>query len=163
MAFKKSIASAVTKANANSVWRKITVTSSHIKTATKLAITGAATGDLFINQIVVKTDATGLAGGTNFLIGSTNAKGFTNIFVETVANLGANITKMLSSGHTTGDLTTGNPNPTVSANATVLEAGQNLWVDSSSADCTGAGLIDIYIEFIRMTDNADIQTVGSSV
>ena len=162
MKFQKSIAVAVTRINGGTFWRKITVTSSHIKTATKLAITQAATGDLAIVQAIVKTDATGLASGTNFIIGSTNAKGLVNIFVETVANLGANITKNLSAGHTTGDLTTGNANPTVTANLTVLEAGQNLWVNSSSADCTGAGTIDIYVQFERITDNGDVLMVGST-
>ena len=138
-----------------SFWRFYTITSSTITTSAQ-NLTTAATGRLMIKNIVVKTDATGLAGGTNFVIASGNVKGPVNLFVETIANLGANITKSLSAGHTTGDLTTGNPNPTVTANATILEAGKRITYNNTAAVGTGAGTIDIAIQFEVVDNGATI-------
>lgn len=143
-------------------WRKITVTSSKIKTATKLAITGAATGDLALTQVVLKTDTTGLAGGTNFQLGSTNLKGVANIAVETIANLGASITKSYGNPPA-GDTTTSDGGYTVTQLVTVIEAGANLYLQNSASDGTGAGTVDIYLKFERITDNAEIFTVGSTI
>ena len=160
--FQENLKHMIRRSAGAEFWRKITVTSSHIKTATKLALTTAATGDLGITQVVVKTDATGLAGGTNFVIGSTNAKGVANIAVETVANLGANITKSYGNPPA-GDTTTSDGGYTVTSLITVLEAGCNLWVNSTSADCTGAGTIDIYVKFERIAENADVFPTGTSI
>ena len=143
-------------------WRKITVLSSDLKSATQLAISQAATGDLAITQIIVKTDATGLAGGTNFVISSTNAKGTVNIAVETVANLGANVTKSFGNPPA-GDTTTSDGGFTVTSLVTVLEAGKNLQVQTTSSNGTGAGTVDIYFKFERIVDNADVYMVGSNV
>lgn len=162
MAFKQLLKKSVVKAEGYSFWRKITVTSSHVVTATKLAITSAATGDLAISNVIMKTDATGLAGGTNFVLGSTNSKGVVNIAVETTANLGANATRSFGN-QAHGDVTTSSGTYTVTQLITVLEAGQNLWVQSTGSNCTGAGTIDIYVQFERISESNDISMVGSAV
>lgn len=154
--FQKSIAKAVSYRKGSSFWRTYTLTSSNIKTATKGSLTPAATGKLFIRECIVKTDGTGLAGGTNFELLTTNAKGVANFFVETVANLGANVTKVMTAGGDNADTTTSDARPSVTALPTVLEAGKKIQYDSTSADCTGAGTIDIHLEFVRLDDGADI-------
>lgn len=161
--FEEDIKHMIRRSAGQTMWRKITVTSNKIKTATKLAISQAATGDLAITQIIVKTDATGLAGGTNFQLGSTNAKGVANILVETIANLGANTQKVLSAGNANGDTTTSDGTPSVTSLIGVLEANQNLWVQNSASDGTGAGTIDIYIKFERIVENADVVMVGNTI
>ena len=153
--FQENLKHMIRRSAGAEFWRKITVTSSHIKTATKLALTTAATGDLGITQVVVKTDATGLAGGTNFVIGSTNAKGVANIAVETVANLGANITKSYGNPPA-GDTTTSDGGYTVTQLVTVLEAGKKLQFNNTAGAGTGAGTIDVFVQFERIDENAQI-------
>src|SRR6267142_2556963 len=92
-----NVKKAITKAAGSQFTIVKSITSSTITTVAQ-SLTSAATGRLRIVQIIVKTDATGLAGGTNFTILSNNAKGLVNILVETVANLSANITKALLGG-----------------------------------------------------------------
>jgi hypothetical protein len=107
-------------------------------------ITGVSSGgELAIEDIVVKTNGTGLATGTNFVICSDNANGLANIFVETVANLGANKTMDLTGA-------------SVTKIRTVLETGKKLIAKSTVADCDGAGTIDIYIKFRALTAGATI-------
>lgn len=128
-------------------WVKKIVTSSAILLASAVDITGVSSGgDLAIEDVIVKTDATGLAGGTNFELKSNNAKGLLNIFVETVANLGA--TK-------TVDLT----GASVVKIRTVLESGKKLQVQSTVAACTGTGTIDIWVKFRRIAATATIAAV----
>ncbi len=125
-------------------WIKKTMTSSNILDSGNTDITGvSAGGELAIEDVIVKTDGTGLATGTNFELLSNNAKGLANIFVETVANLGA--TK-------TVDLT----GASVTKIRTILESGAKLQVHSTAADCTGAGTIDIYVKFRRLAAGATI-------
>lgn len=125
-------------------WVKKTVTSSAILAASAVDITGVSSGgDLEIEQIVVKSDSTGLATGTNFELKSNNAKGLLNIFVETVANLGASKTIDLDGA-------------SVTKIHTVLESGKKLQVQSTVAACTGTGTIDIHIKFRRLAATATI-------
>jgi len=122
---------------------KKTLTSSNI-TQAGVDITGVSSnGELEIEQIICKTDGTGLATGTNFQIYSDNAKGLANIFVETVANLGASKTIDLETA-------------SITKQRTVLETGKKLIANSTVADCTGTGTIDIYIKFKRIAAGAII-------
>ena len=162
-AFQENIKHMIRRSGGSTFWRKITVTSSKIKTATATDISAAATGDLAITAMFVKTDATGLAGGTNFQILTNNSKGLANVFVETVANLGANQTKMFPVGSANADTTTADGTPSVTSLPTILEAGKKLQVQNTSADGTGAGTIDIYIKFERVVENADVLMVGSVI
>lgn len=158
MKFQNAVKNAVTKAQGASFWVKKTITSSSITTSAQ-ALTTAATGQLLVKQIIVKTDATGLAGGTNFQILSNNAKGLANIAVETVANLGANVTKVLSIGHATADNTTGAGNFTVTSIPTILESGKVLQFSNTSAAGTGVGTIDVFVQFERIDANAQLSNV----
>ena len=60
----------VVKAAGSSFWVKFLVTSSDITTSEQ-ALSTAASGDLMVTHVIAETDATGLAGGTNFQIGVT--------------------------------------------------------------------------------------------
>ena len=123
---------------------KKTVISSNVKTATPTDLTAVSTGgDLLIEDIVVMSDGTGLAGGTNFQIFSNNAKGLANILVETVANLGVNKTVNLDTA-------------SVTKQRTVLLSGNKLRFQNTVADGTGAGTIDVYIKCRRLTAGANL-------
>lgn len=128
-------------------WVKKTIVSSAITFAAAVDITGVSSGgELAIENVIVKTDSTGLAGGTNFQIKSNNAKGLANILAEAVANLNANKTV---------DLFTAS----VTKQRTVLESGAKLQVQNTVGDGTGAGTADIYIQFRRLTAGATIAAV----
>ena len=123
---------------------KKTIISSNILTASALDISlVSVNGELAIMDVICKTDATGLAGGTNFQILSNNAKGLANIFVETVANLGANKTIDLTGA-------------SVTKIRSVLEVGKKLQVQNTVGNGTGAGTIDIYVRFMRLADYANV-------
>ena len=134
------IKKAVVKAAGSSFWKKFVLTSSDI-TITAADLTGVANGDLIIGQVILATDATGLAGGTNFQLNiSGETYGADIPIVETVANLGASTTRSFIS------------------TPFILEAGAKLQHSSTVANCTGAGKVAILIKFTRLSDNADIQS-----
>ena len=157
-AFSSRLKNKVVKAAGSSFWIKKTITSSAITTSAQ-ALSSAATGQLAIAQIIVKTDATGLAGGTNFTILSSNAKGVVNIAVETVANLGANATKVLAGLVPAADTTTSDGAFSVTAVPTVLEGGKAIQFLNTAAAGTGAGTIDVFIKFERIDENASCVAV----
>lgn len=113
-----------------------------------VAVSAASTGgELAIEDVIVKTNGTGLAGGTNFSLKSNNSNGVAIFLTESVANLGANKTVNMT-------------NASVTANGrTVLESGKILTALSTVADCTGAGTIDIYVKMRRITAGATITQV----
>jgi hypothetical protein len=120
-----------------------TLTSSAVVQA-GVDITGVSSGTLLLEDVVMSTDATGLATGTNFTIESDNANGVAVFFGETVANLGANKTESLATGSVT------------SIAGVVLETGKKFIAKSTVADCTGAGTITITFKFRRVTAGATI-------
>jgi hypothetical protein len=122
---------------------KKTLTSSAVVQA-GVDITGVSSGgDLWIDDIVLQTDGTGLAGGTNFTVGTNNTKGGAVNLSSAVSGLGANATI---------DLTTAS----VTKIRGVVESGKKLVAKSTAADCTGAGTIDVYVKFRRMAAGATI-------
>src|SRR5712671_658273 len=78
-------------ANAGENVLKIAGLSSDIGTVA-VSIATVTGGDVEIEQMILETDVTGLAGGTNVQILTDDAIGQANMLVETVANLGANKT-----------------------------------------------------------------------
>lgn len=116
--------------------KKYTITSSAITTSA-VSFTDTVQGDsLIVEQIIVRTDSTGLAGGTNFVISQSSGKGLANVFVETVANLGAN--KTVTAGSVTNI-------------PTILDIGSTLKVNNTVAVGTGAGTIDIFVYFRKLS------------
>lgn len=125
-------------------WVKKTLTSSAILASAAADVTGVSSGgELMITDIVVKTDSTGLAAGTNFELKTNNTKGLANFFVTAVSGLGANKTIDLSGA-------------SVTKIKTVVESGKKVQVQSTAADCTGAGTIDVYVQFERLAAGATI-------
>lgn len=150
MGLSGKIKLAIRRSSGERFWIKKTITSSTITTAAQ-ALTTAATGQLAVLNVIVKTDSTGLAGGTNFVISSTNVKGPVNMAVETVANLGANIFKAIDSQGTGTQFSVTNGGPTI------LESGARLNFNNTVAVGTGAGTIDIFVQFERIDTNAECQ------
>lgn len=145
---RKSIQNALIRSRGEEFFITRTLTSSNITTTAKnFSTTPSGSGRIAIYDVIFKTDATGLAGGTNFVISTTNAKGQTNVAVETVANLGANKTTSIQ-----------NPKSqhSVTAQPTILEAGQTIQYNSTVGACTGAGTVDVWILCQRVDDNADL-------
>jgi hypothetical protein len=120
------------------------VVSSTILT-TGVAISAASIGgDIAIEDVILKTNSVGLAGGTNLQIKSNNANGVLIFFDTTVASLGANATVNMASA-------------TALANGrTVLELGKILTVQSTVGNNTGAGTVDIYVKCKRLAPGADL-------
>lgn len=119
-----------------------TITSSAITTSAQ-DLSLVSTGRLLVDNIVLKTDGTGLAGATNFRILSNNAKGLAAILEEAVSNLGANKTV---------DIFTAS----VVKQRTVLETGKKLQFLGTVGAGTGAGTIDVIITFKRLDSGAQI-------
>lgn len=151
--FSSRVKNKVVKASGSTFWVKKTITSSAL-TTTAQDLTSTATGQLFIKEVIVKTDATGLAGATNLEILTNNAKGVVNVFVEAVSNLGASVTKVMSAGAIQAETTTSDAHPTITALPTVLEAGKKMQFIGTSSAGTGAGTIDVFVCFERIDENA---------
>jgi hypothetical protein len=122
-----------------------TVTSSDVTTTAATIV--ASQGDGFvIEDVIVSTDATGLAGGTNFVISVDSAKGSGTIFAETVANLGANATVELADA-------------SVTSTKQVLDTNGNIQVAMTGSNGTGSGTADVVIVMRRLNSNSTAQVV----
>ncbi len=110
-------------------------------------VTAAATGgDIIIDDIIIQTDGTGLAAGTNFTLEKdAGATGVLTFFGETVANLGANKTEALGLGSVVS-----------SAGGMVLDSGRKIVAKCTVADCTGAGVLTVWIKARRGADGANL-------
>lgn len=103
------------------------VTSSELSTSSPLTLTQKATGDFYVENIIVSTDSTGLATGTNFAISITgNDYGLGTVFSSAVSGLGANKTI---------DLTTAS----VAKQKAILEDGSYFTAICTTANCEGTG------------------------
>lgn len=110
---------------------KKTITSSTITTSAQ-DLSLASSGEFYVENVILKTDATGLAGATNFRVLSNNSKGLVAILEEAVSALGANKTI---------DITTAS----VVKQRTVLESGKKLQFLGTASAGTGAGTVDVYV------------------
>ena len=117
-------------------WIKKTVTSSAITFGVAVPITQASDGILALEDVIFETNVTGLATGTNLRLKHTDTIGAPIVMEETIANLGA---------YATVDLDTAS----VRGRRSVLESGTTMTVQSTIADCTGAGTITIWMKFRR--------------
>lgn len=124
-------------------WLKKTLTSSAI-TQAGVAVTGASSGgELAIEDVILQTDATGLAAMTNFTLTTDNAKGLPTFLSTAASGLGANKTIEMSAA-------------SVSKTKMVLESGKIVTAKATAADGTGAGTIDVWIKFRRLAQGATI-------
>ena len=124
---------------------KKTLTSSAVVQA-GVDVTGLATGgDILIEDVIFQSNATGLVTGTNFQLKKSGGNGLLTVFEETIANIGgANKSESLGSGSV------------VAGDAFVLDSGRKLTANSTVADCTGAGTIDIYLVCRRVAAGATL-------
>ena len=156
---RQSFANTLRRKSGERFWVKKTITSSAITTAA-IDLTSVATGELAVTQIIVKSDGGAITGGTNFVIASNNAKGLLNIAVETFANLtGAVATRVLVGLPPATDTTTSDAVFSVTAVPTILEAGKKLTYNSTGSAGTGAGTLDVYVQFERIVENATLVAV----
>ena len=124
-------------------WLKKTLTSSDILT-TGVDVTGVSSGgELAIEDVIVKSDGTGLAAMTNFELETNNANGLADFFVTVASGLGANKTIDLA-------------NASVTKIKTILESGKKVVARASAAHGTGAGTVDVYIKFRRLAQGATV-------
>lgn len=125
-------------------WLKKTMVSSAILSSAAVDLTGVSSvGELAIEDVILKTDSTGLAAGTAINLLTNNVKGLANFMVQAVSGLGANKTVDLAGASGTKI-------------KTVLETGKKIQIQATVADCTGAGTIDVYILLRRLTAGATI-------
>lgn len=126
---------------------KKTITSSDIKTATDLDVTQVLQGAVgaIIKDVVVRTDGTGLADGTNVSLKVSDGTTAIAFFTEAVANLGADAIVDLANASVTG----------IKA---PISYGEKVVIDCTVADCTGDGTIDVYIEFEKLDTTVAIRT-----
>ena len=129
---------------ATSFWVTKTLTSSNVKKDSQVDITGVSSGGaLALTDVIMQTNATGLAAGTNFQIKANNSSGAVLVLVTTVASLGAQASMDMAGAN-------------VSKYHAVLETGKKLTADCTVADCTGAGTLTIYMKFERLATAATI-------
>ena len=105
----------------------------------------AYNGDIWIEDIIFSTDATGLASGTNMEILQSNANGLAAPVSEAVSSLGAN---------TTHDFTGSTPFTT--CGQFVVPQGSTLQIGSTSAACTGAGKWFMWIKYRPLVASASL-------
>ena len=135
----------VEKMVGSTFWVKKTMISSAVVQTPAADLTGVSTiGELALEDIIIKSDATGLATGTNIEIKTNNAKGILAAMVTIVSGLGGAVKSV--------DLI----NASVSHQQTILEVGKKLTINSTAADCDGSGTVDIYMKFRRLTREAAI-------
>ena len=153
--FADRVAEKVGKLAGTSFWKTFVLTSSDFTVAQK-ALTGAATGDLIVEKVVLSTDSTGLAGMTNVEIGvSGETYGLDKPIVEAASNLGASAQRQYPS-QVAAETTNDNQITVTCAVPFVLQAGDSLQYSGSSAVGTGAGKLLGAIKFVRVADGAGI-------
>lgn len=143
-------------------WEEIiskNIVSSSLTTAAQDFST-VATGRFLVKQVIFETDATGLAGATDFGLCTNNAIGLTGVsggFAQTaVSGLGANKTKALLAG--SDDSTNDNFMATTGVSPT-LEAGKKLQFFGTVSAGTGAGVVRVTVILQRMDVGATISAV----
>lgn len=133
---------------------QISVTSSAIPNNTQVsgAFTGAASGAIIIDDIVLETGATGIVAPTNVNITTDNVSGLTGasapVVAQAVSGLGANKTISMRAEATTKHL------------PFTLESGKKLFISGNDAAGTGAGTVRITLLCRRVADNGSIAAGG---
>ena len=122
---------------------KTDIVSSTIKTATDLNVFQSVGGGFIIDDIVVVTNATGIAGGTALVF---KADGI--VFFQTaISALGASSVKDMKNASVTG------------TKIIVPEGAKYITVNSTVADCTGAGVVSVALSLRKLDSNSAINLV----
>lgn len=109
-------------------WVKMSGLSSDIPVSSApTALFWASGGDIYIDNVIIETNATGLATGTNFELIASETVGLAVFFSETVANLGANATVNMFTA-------------SVAKQRTVIQQGTYISIANTVAAGTGAGV-----------------------
>lgn len=143
MKFQSLLKNAVSQAPGSSfLVTKNVVATAVLTTATNL--TTAATGRLFLKNIILDTDSTGLNSTVNaFTINvAGNTFGATALLSQVTSALGANVSLSFLGA-----------TPTTYKGA-VIDAGANLTFQVATAAATGVGKIRMTLEFVRLDENA---------
>ncbi len=133
---------------------QVTVVSSTIpnNTQTAGAITGAASGAIVIEDIILETGTTGVAGPTNLEFTTDNVSGLTGAaapnVLQAVSALGANKTVVCKTSSTTKIL------------PFTLESGKKLYLDGDDGAGTGAGTVRITLLCRRVAAGASLAAGG---
>jgi len=139
-----------------------TITSSTITVAAQ-DLSSVATGAFYIEDIICETDATGLAGATNFLVGTNNAYGIgpgmtTGLanFETAVSGLGAVATIAIRNA---GPDCSNDKFPSVTGVCGTLSAGKKLQFAGTATAGTGAGKVRVTVVLRRIDAFASISVV----
>lgn len=136
---------------------QVVVTSSAIpnNTQTAGAITGAASGAIVIEDIILETNATGIAGPTNLEFTTDNVSGLTGAaapnILQAVSALGANKTVVCKTSSTTKIL------------PLTLETGKKLYLDGDDGAGTGAGTMRVTLLCRRVAAGGSLAAGGIGV
>lgn len=121
---------------------KKTVVSSDITTTASNVFKSVGNG-VQVEEVVIITDGTGLAGGTNIILKAD----WITFFETTVASLGA-------------DSVVDKDNATESGSKVIIPTGiKNISIESTVADCTGAGEIEIGLTYKAFDSNVRIDAL----
>lgn len=107
-------------------------------------LTGVAQGDVAITEIILQTDATGLATGTNLQFQTNNADGAAVFAATVISGLGANKTVDLVNFSTT------------SKYHAIVNSGSKVQLSCTGSNCTGSGVVDVYLKCVRITSGASL-------
>lgn len=135
---------------------QVVITSSAIPNNTQTAGSIAlATGAIVIEDIILETGTTGIAGPTNLEFTTDNVSGLTGAaapnVLQAVSGLAANKTVVCKTSSTTKIL------------PLTLETGKKLYVDGDDGAGTGAGTVRATILFRRASAGATLTATGIGV
>jgi len=135
---------------------------------TARALTGSVTiGQIEVEDIILKTNGIGLAGGATLKITCDNVTSGTNVIMQyAVANLRASVTIALSRLAVNPNQIgyTGFPRATLNISSpTTLELNRGVFIESSDANGTGSGTVDVILKLRRMANDADLTIRGTNL
>ena len=137
-----------------------TIASSDITVAAK-DISTPASGRFYIEDIVVETDATGIVGPTNFLVGTDNTTGLGSGMTTGLANFETAVSGLVTTPQTralrnVGASASTDKSPSVVGVSGTLSAGKKFQYAGTAAPGTGAGIVKITIVLRRINAFANI-------
>lgn len=157
----------MTRAAGSTFYLSTRIVSDGILTTAR-ALTGSVTiGQIEVEDVILKTNGVGLAGGATLKIVSDNQTSGTTVIMQyAVANLRASVTislsRLASNPNQLGQ--TGFPRATLTiASPSTIELNRGIFIESSDANCTGAGTVDVILKLRRMVDDANLTIRGTNL